>query len=344
MKKISMLFFAVPFALCANQNASQSQPVKSPEQIESEIQSDQRDFEIAQKMFNPWYTGPLITGSASNVSPGNVEFQPYLFLTMDHAQYNGHRKSIDAPNTYIINPLALVQTGITNWWDVNIIPQAFFRWKRGAYGGDFADLPLLFGFQLMKETPYIPKMRLLIGEVFPTGKFNHLSPSKNGLDASGAGVFATSFGFNISKVFWWSKLHPFAMRLATTYNVSDNKVSVRGFNAYGGGYGTKGKVSVGNSYSLDLGMELSLTQKWVLANDIVYIASNKSVFRGYAGVTADGLPASAGAPSSDQLSLSPAIEYNVSDTAGFIGGLWFSVTGRNSANFASLVLSYTVLF
>lgn len=328
----------------AADTATNVQPVKSPQQIESELQQAQHDFEIAQKMFIPYYTGPLITGSASNVPPGNLEFQQYLFLTVDHAQYNGHRKSIDVPNTYVVNPLALLQTGITKWWDINTIPQGYFRWNRGHYGANFADLPVLFGFQLATETPYRPKIRLLIGEIFPTGKYKHLSPSKNGLDSTGAGAYQTSIGLNTSKVFWWSKLHPFAMRLALSYNIPNNKASARDFNAYGGGYGTKGKVAVGNSYSADLGMELSLTQKWVLANDIVYTQSDKSTFRGTPGVTAEGLPAVNGSPSSDQLSLAPAIEYNVTENGGFIGGLWFTVTGRNSANFLSLVLSYTQVF
>jgi hypothetical protein len=182
----------------------------------------------------------------------------------------------------------------------------------------------------LREGPYIPNIRLIIGETFPTGKYRNLNPHKNGLDATGEGVFSTSFGLNISKIFWWIKLHPVAVRLATQYIVADQKSHVQGFHAFGGGYGTR--------------VEVSINQKWVFATDIAYTISNKSTFRGKQGYASDGSLAISGAPVSDQLSLAPAIEYNVDSSSGFIGGVWFSMTGRNSANFASIVLSYIKLF
>jgi hypothetical protein len=345
MKTFSAFFcslYCVASATAAT--TAPKQPIESPQQIQMELQGAQQDFEIAQKMFIPWYTGPLITGSANNVAQGHANIQPYLFLTLNHGRYTNNRKSINTPNTYIINPLLIVQAGILPWLDVTVSPQGFFKWEKGHNGQGFGDLPLQFGFQIKKETPYIPSFRFILGETFPTGRYKKLSPSKLGLDSSGGGVYATSFGLNISKVFWWSKLHPTAIRSATSYTVSNGKASVRDFNAYGGGEGTNGRVAVGNTVSTDLGVEVSLTQKWVFATDFVYTYSSKDVFTGDQGVLVDGVAPVTGGPSSDQFSISPAIEYNVTDTGGFIGGVWFSVTGRNSANFASIVLSYTQFF
>jgi hypothetical protein len=349
-RKLLILFLALSSIIYGDESIESAQPdqvtenIKSPEQIEQEIQTAQHDFDIAKKMFIPWYTGPLITGAANNVPPGSLLLQSYLYFTINHAQYNNHRRSVNTPNTYILNPLVVIETGITKWLDITTVPQAFFRWKKGHFASNFADLPLQLGFQIYRETPYIPSIRLLVGEIFPTGKYQHLNPHKLGIDATGAGVFATTVGLNLSKVFWWFKLHPFATRLATSYVVPDDHASVDGFNAYGGGFHTDGTVKVGNTFNTDLGLELSLTQKWVLAMDIAYTYSNKSTFSGKPGETATGTAAANGAPSSDQLSLSPAIEYNYSDVAGFIGGVWFSVYGRNSPNFASIVLSYYIVF
>ncbi len=319
-------------------------PTKSPEQINQEINQAQSDFEIAQKMFIPWYTGPLITGSASNCPPKKLNFQPYLYLTVNYDSYDGQRHTVKTPNAYFISPAMVLQTGITDWLDVTVVPQAFFRWEKNEYGGNFADLPLQFGFQLYKETPYIPNIRVIVGELFPTGKYQDLNPERLGLDATGAGAFQTTVGFIVSKVFWWFKLHPTAIRFAANCNLPNNDVTVHDYNAYGGGIGTKGEVNVGNSYNLDLGIEVSLTQKWVIATDVAYTWSSKSLFSGTPGVTSSGGIPDNGAPSSDQLSLAPAIEYNIDDSSGFIGGVWFSVTGRHSAEFVSLVLSYTKLF
>jgi hypothetical protein len=345
-KKTFSLFLIVTSLICTDNMliAQTEEKVASPEQIEQELEQAQHDFEIAEKMFKPWYTGPLITGSARNVPPGMVNLQPYLYSTVNYAQFNKHSHSVNTPNTYILNPLMLIQTGIISWLDVSVIPQAFFRWKKGHFGDNFADLPLQFGFQIQRETPYLPNIRFLLGELFPTGKYQHLKPRKLGIDATGQGAFSTIIGLNISKIFWWLKLHPLAARLATNYIVPDHRVHVHNFNSFGGGFHTDGKVKVGNTFNADLGLEFSLTQHWVLATDVAYTYSNKSTFHGKSGKTALGAPAANGAPSSSQLSLSPAIEYNVTSNAGFIGGVWFSVAGRNSSNFASLVLSYNLVF
>jgi len=312
--------------------------------VQSEIDKAWHDFEIARKMFIPFYTGPLITTSANCVPFGHINIQPYLFFTINHAQFNKHRKSINIPNKYILNPQFVFQVGTSPWMDATIIPQWVFNWQSGHYANGFGDLPLQFGFQLAKQTPYIPAIRLILGETFPTGKYQHLSSKKGGLDAIGAGAYVTVVGIVLNKILWWLPLHPVSLRLATTYNIPDARVPVHGFHAYGGGFGTDGKIKVGNTFNADIGIEVSLTQKWVFATDIVYTYSNKSTFMGKPGHLADGTPAANGAPSSDQFSLAPAIEYNVSDLGGFIGGVWFSPTGRNSPNFVSIVLSYTQLF
>jgi hypothetical protein len=349
MKRSTTVFFLTALYLsnlsyADTQVKNVSQPIKTKAQISEELDQAERDFAIAQEIFIPWYTGPLITGSASNVPFGHINIQPYLYFTINHAAYDNHRHSHSKPNTYILNPQFVFQAGLTKWLDVTTVPSGYFRWQNGENGQNFSDLPLQFGFQILREGPYIPNIRLIIGETFPTGKYRNLNPHKNGLDATGEGVFSTSFGLNISKIFWWIKLHPVAVRLATQYIVADQKSHVQGFHAFGGGYGTRGKVSVGNTFNADLGVEVSINQKWVFATDIAYTISNKSTFRGKQGYASDGSLAISGAPVSDQLSLAPAIEYNVDSSSGFIGGVWFSMTGRNSANFASIVLSYTKLF
>ena len=114
-------------------------------------------------------------------------------------------------------------------------------------------------------------------------------------------------------------------------------VHVHGLNSYGGGPGTHGKVRRGHAYSFDFGYEFSFTQRWVLALDVVYNYAQKTRFSGRA-------TAPVGGPFSDQLSLAPAIEYNVNENLGFLGGVWFTVWGRNSLNFLSGIFSFTYTF
>lgn len=337
MKKILFATTLLSFGLFA-------QEVASPQQVQAELDQAQRDFEIAKKMFLPWYTGPLITGSAENVPDGMWNVQGYMYFNVDHGEYDNSRCSIDIPNIWTIQPLGLLQRGLTDWLDATVIATGFFKWSDGEYAQTFADMNFTFGFQVLKEGPYVPNIRLSLGENFPTGRYKNLSSKKGGLDASGSGAFETVVGIDISKVFWQFPLHPVRYRFAGTYEIPNHDVFVKNFNAYGGGFGTRGDVCPPQTLNLDMALEVSLTKKWVFAGDVAYTYSLSTSFSGNPGMTEEGLPASVGGPSSDQLSLAPAIEYNVSDTGGFIGGIWFTVTGRNSANFAAIVLSYTQLF
>ncbi len=345
-RKILLSSLALSSVLFADQyRSSNAQPIKTPEQIQQELDQAQRDFETAQEMFIPWYTGPLITGSATNVPMGHVNVQPYLYLTLNYAQFNNHRHSEHVPHTYIINPLFVFQTGILyNYLDVTVIPQGFIKWQNGERVQGMGDTNVNFGIQVWKETPYTPNVRLVLGQNFPSGKYTNLDTSKGSFDGIGGGVYSTSAGLNLSKIIWWLPLHPISLRFTTNYVIPDSEVYVENFNTYGGGFGTAGKVRVGKTFNADLGIEVSLNQKWVFATDIAYTYSSKTTFNGDLGVTSTGATATMGSPSSDQLSIAPAIEYNTSPTGGFVGGVWFSVTGRNSANFVSLVLSYTQYF
>nr|NGX30574.1 hypothetical protein [Candidatus Anoxychlamydiales bacterium] len=70
---------------------------------------------------------------------------------------------------------------------------------------------------------------------------------------------------------------------------------------------------------------------------------NRSTFKGING-TILGFPAPVGTRSKDVLSLAPAIEYNFSQNLSLISGAWFSVRGRNTANFATGIITLTYTF
>ena len=90
---------------------SSTHQIRSPAELAKDLDSIQIDFELAKEMFIPWYTGPLITGSASNPPFRHINIEPYLFLTVNHAVYNGHRHSENIDNIYVVNPLFLFQAG-----------------------------------------------------------------------------------------------------------------------------------------------------------------------------------------------------------------------------------------
>ncbi len=322
----------LPFLLCA-----QEMEHKTPEEIQQELDDAEAKFERAKKMFNPWYAGPLVTPSASMMPPGSANIQPYLFIQGNYAAFNEDRKSISLEhNLYTATVMTPMQVGVTSSTDVVVNPSAQASWQNHHSGGGFGDLGVTYGFKIQSETLYVPKFKFTVGETFPTGRYKNLNST--GLNGTGGGSYKTTFGFATGKLIWWTYPNPMNTRLFIGYTISTT-VNVSGYNAYGGGIGTRGRVRPGNEITADFGYELSFNQKWVLALDVVYVCQNRTKFHGTPGVTKTGATAAVGGGFNDNLSLAPALEYNFSDVFAVLAGVQFSVYGRNSANFINGQLS-----
>ena len=313
--------------------AQQPEPTIPPvEKVERQLSTAEAEFDLARKMFNPWYAGPLLTPGAHNAAPGHFVTQGYLYFISTFAKFNNDRNAKSIPNIFTFKPVFVYQMGLFSWLDFTAVLQAVYNSQKGRHSFDVTDTSISFGFPLMRETPYQPAVRFVVSETFPTGRYQNLSPKKNGLDATGIGSYQTGFSLNISKVVWWILTHPMAFRGSVNYTVP-SIVHVSGLNAFGGGHGTRGKVHPGDSISVDVAGEYSFTQSWVIACDLAYTYQRHSTFSGRrAGAVVGG-------PSNDQLSLAPEIEYNPSGNLSFLLALWFTLTGRNSSDFASAVLS-----
>ncbi len=305
----------------------------TPQVVEKQIEDAEAEFREAKKMFNPWYTGPLLAPPASVLPPGQFNVQPYLFMTNNYGQFDKHAHSHHIPHLHQLNPQVVFQFGMFKRVYGGVIAQGLRNKQSGHSSMNWGDTSALLGIGLLKETAYMPALLISIKESFPSGRYQRLHRSVDGM---GAGAYQTTLGFNVSKVVWWLTLHPMAFRFAQSWSLPA-MVHVSGLNSYGGGPGTHGKVRRGHAYSFDFGYEFSFTQRWVLALDVVYNYAQKTRFSGRT-------TAAVGGPFSDQLSLAPAIEYNVNENLGFLGGVWLTVWGRNSLNFLSGIVSFTYTF
>ncbi|HSX25826.1 MAG TPA: hypothetical protein VLE89_02320 [Chlamydiales bacterium] len=312
---------------------------ESPQQIEAELDAAESQFNRAKEMFNPWYTGPLLTPSASMMPPGYGNFQPYIYMIGNYAHYDKNREAQSLPhNLYQFISQNIVQFGITDTMDIITIPLAEGQWQDDQSGGGFGDLPITLGFPMVKQSLYVPQMKFSVQETFPTGRYQNLNKNGLALSGIGGGAYQTQFSIALSKILFWTTKHPVNTRIFFSYKIPTS-VHVKGFNVYGGGFGTHGKVKPGNTFSTDLGIEVSLSQPWVAALDIAYTASNATHFHGYPGVTATGAPATVGSPYNDNLSVAPGLEYNWNENLGIVFGAWFSVYGRESLAFVQGIFS-----
>lgn len=291
-----------------------------------------------QGKVEPWFTGPLITPSAVVVAPGKVNLEPYVYWTVINGKYGKDWGATSVPQFYQLNPLLFYRFGLTKNLDFGGIIQGFYNHTEGQSKAVFGDLPVTVDYQLyrssQKDNPYY--LLLALQETFPTGKYRKLDPDKLGTDIGGQGAYLTQIRLVGSKVYQFQGPH--FLRLRAFVGVTfPSSVHVKGVNAYGGDVKTHGKVHPGKSLIFTTSGEYTLTQNWVLACDFVAQWSARSRFKGHT-ITA------VGSPSSAQLSLAPAIEYNWNENIGLIVGSWFTFAGRNSSRFYNVTAALDIYF
>jgi hypothetical protein len=103
---------------------------------------------------------------------------------------------------------------------------------------------------------------------------------------------------------------------------------VNDMSVYGTDAGFSGHARPGDSWSITLAGEYSVTRNWVLALDLLYQHNDRTNLSGVDGDP--GVAVREHSPTSWRFGLAPAIEYNFSSRVGVIvGARWFAA-GRNT--------------
>jgi hypothetical protein len=287
----------------------------------------------------------LLAAAGKTIDVGHVNLEPYLFDQEVYGAYDRHwnRQSTSHISSYLTS--MVITAGIFENVDLIFVPRGEHTHTKNKSRTALGDTTVGFGYQLVRsdEDSWRPDIRLIFEETLPSGKFKELSPDDGGADSTGGGAYVTTVGLCAQKVLVLSNRHPLRLRFNATISRS-TFVHVRDTSSYGGGIGTRGTVCPGNVFGLILAGEYSITQNWVAAIDISYTHSGKTTFSGNPGVTPSGAIATVGGPSNDQISIAPAIEYNFNKTVGIVGGVWFTVAGRNSSAFVTPSIAVNIYF
>jgi len=295
----------------------------------------------------PRFTGPLLTTSSGVVPPGHVNVEPYLYVIKSYGNYTGNWKAVRAPIPVWSMDLRLpIKFGIYDRFGISLNGAISHRYSKDGSATVFGDIPIGIDYQLLKRGPRgirTPAVKLTVTQIFPTGKYQHLNPDKRNLQVGGSGVFATIFSVTAGQAFIFENDHALSPRASINYTINP-VVHVSGSNAYGGAPDTHAKVYRGNTLNAFFGLEYSLTKRWVVAMDLQYRSRRKTTYRGNPGHSPEGERLSLSGPSGEQLSFAPALEYNWSSQMGLIAGTWFTLTGRNSDQFASGVAAFNYYY
>ena len=258
------------------------------------------------------WTGPLLASNAETLPHGHFYTEPYFFDVISGGKHN--------PGTS-----GFYQYGLRDNWTVGVQP--FFSWgthkfNRGAAIGDFKVLSQVRLSHFTAEHP-VPSVALVTNLIIPTGKHDRLGALKNG---HGSGAFAPEIGVNVQQYF----LLPNGRLLRGRINILKDfplRTDVTGRSVYGTDAGFHGHARPGSKTTVILGAEYSVTKEWVLAFDVERDQWGKTKVNGIDG---GGAPVNTTSPRSWNIGFAPAVEYNWSDRAGVIVGVWVVPKGHNT--------------
>jgi hypothetical protein len=276
------------------------------------------DASVAERykeaMNNARWTGPLLASNANTLPKGHVYTEPYFFDVISGGDHHPGSSGF-------------YQYGLLDNWTVGVQP--FFSWGTQPHNRDVAigDFKLLSQVRVSNFTPdhRVPSVALVTNLVLPTGKDDHLGALKQG---HGSGSFAPEVGINVQQYF----LLPNGRLLRGRINVLQQfplRHDVTGRSVYGTGPDFRGHARPGSKTTLILGAEYSLTKEWVLAFDVEADFWGRTKIVGRDG---DGPLVRQVSPKSWKVGFAPAVEYNWSDRAGVILGVWIIPKGHNTSS------------
>lgn len=312
-----------------------------------------RQFSIASLLFfisfslqaDPWFTGPILAPNGHTIPKGHTNLELYGFDFDVDGIYDRHWKLIHIPRNQSIQFNPIVTHGFSDWFDIQLsLPYSWNKTPNNSYNR-LSDVAIFADFQALTQgqARWRPDLKIAIQEIFPTGRFDSLEETGNGDDATGTGSYQTGLYFDFQHLLPVGIDHSLRTRLSLGYTYAA-KVRVNGVSTYGGSANTMGKVRPGNMFSLDLAGEFTLTQHWVAVMEGYFATRGATSFSGFPGNRPDGQLAVIGHDVIDAISLAPAIEYNFSPSTGLIIGPWFTIRGRETADFVALVAALNLFF
>lgn len=280
------------------------------------------------------FAGNVIAFSGTNTEPGEFNAQTFIYLTRLNGVYNSDSQLVSNLNVHQYQVELELTVGLIKNVELMVELYGYRIHNNGKDAYYMGDADLLFGFQLLKEkkNTIIPNIRFLVGEIFPTGKYEGLNERFSGGDGVGEGAFATFLTFIMSKTCFGK--HPFNWTLNLFYTISSD-VHVKGRNIYIDVPEIRGKVKPGVQFAADFAFEYKFNKPWGCGIDVFFQQQNSSSFHNRSSVSM--IP---DIPSSYTLSLAPSLEYNFNENTNMLGGAWFTVAGRNDFSFRTIVFAF----
>jgi hypothetical protein len=232
---------------------------------------------------------------------------------------------------------AYVLFGVTDRLTLGAIPiLGYNRVSGGPYsaGIGVGDQIVQAQYRLTRfeEGGWLPTIAIQLQESLPTGQHDRLGTRP--ADGMGGGAYATTLGLNAQTYFWMPSGRILRVRLNVTQTRSSS-AGVDGVSVYGTGPTFHGRAQPGDAFYLGTSFEYSLTQRWVLALDLIYSRNASTRVVGYQSPLATALagatePLRLNSGRSEAYGYAPAVEYSWTPNLGVLLGARIVTGGHNS--------------
>ncbi|WP_430390980.1 transporter [Dyella sp. 20L07] len=284
--------------------------------------SQEQDPVNVESRDNAWWTGPMLANSAETLPPGHLLFEPYLY------DISSHRSDSFGSRTYL-------NYGLADRFTVGVIPVFGYNRVSGgpnSSGVQMGDWTLQAQYRLIQfhEGSWVPTIAIQLQETLPTGKYDRLG--NRPADGLGSGAYTTTIGINSQTYLWLPNGRILRLRLNISAAFS-TRADVHGMSVYGTDADFIGHARPGNNFFADAAVEYSLTQRWVLALDLIYNHNRSTLISGqeYAA-SGDPFPPDnrLRSGSSGAFGFAPAVEYNWTPNIGLLLGVRVIPSGQRT--------------
>lgn len=286
-----------------------------------------------------WFTGPIIAFTPITMNTLHPAIEPAVFCTWFYGRYNAQGNVVNIPTIFSIQPEVDFQFAINKIIGVEVYASFSSNFCKNAKSTHLNDTILNVGFQISNDNgkSWIPDFRIILEQIFPTGKYQHLSKDKFYTDLTGQGAFQTGLNLVFQKRFHLYKEHYLRLSGSGGY-VFPMPVHAKGVSFYGGNETTKVKVYPGSYFNGYFVTEYSFSRTWGLTIEMNYF-QEKAGRKAKPHLNSDVL-----VPSRREFSIAPEIQHTFSPQLGIIVGSWFSVLGKNTVAFASGFVAVLYVF
>ncbi len=295
--------------------------------------------------YTPWFTGPLLAPQGKALPQGHANFEFYGSAIDANGVFNDSRQLTHIPTGRAQNTTPLMTLGLTDHINIELIQPYNWNEYRNKKQQGIGDFQSVLGYWLFQqdESFWFPDVYITYNQIIPLGRYQNINPRYANVGVLGSGSYQSGVVLNFQHLQPVLKDFYLRTRLSLQY-MHPFSTSVHGFNAYGGGFGTNGRIKPGDFQTATMAAELSLNQNWVAVMEAQTLHRQSSSFTGEKGYTITGQPAKIGHEAIDYISLAPAVEYNFNQHYGIIAGLWFSIKGKNQDNFRNLMVAFNAYY